>query len=234
METHLHVGQEVIGSYGSDRQQKKADDHVGDTAGCGIEHHQEDGVEQQRRAQVAFENNDQKADAPHQEERGEQAQARNLEAHDRVAGNREQLAVLGEVASQEQDDEDLGELAGLDGKRANANPQLGAVDFGADEHGQDEQQDADSAEGVFITLYEIEILDQGKRCDHERDGHEQDDQLVHGEARRQACDEGDADARKEKDDRQDCRIGAGGEDARGDVRRGEGGEQADGYGKRLE
>ena len=151
-----------------------------------------------------------------------------------MAGDREQLAVLGEVACQEQDDEDLGELAGLDGKRADANPQLGAVDFGADEHGQDEQQDADGAKGVFITLHDVEVLDQGECDDHERDGHEQDDQLVHGKARCQARDEGDADTREEKDDGQDRRIGARGEDARSDVRRGEGGEQADGHGERLE
>ena len=128
----------------------------------------------------------------------------------------------------------LANSPGLDGKRANANPQLGAVNLGTDKHGQDEQQDADRAKRVLIALHDVEILDQSKRDDHERDGHEQDDQLVHGKARCQARDKGDADAREEKDNGQNRRIGAGDKDARGDVRRGEGGEQADGYGKRLE
>ena len=108
--------QELVGAHGSNGQQRKADDDVRKASRGNIEHQQKDGVEQDGRAQVAFEDNDEQAHAPHGKQRQQQAEARNLEAQDLAVGDGKQLAVLGQIACQEQDDEDLGELAGLDGE----------------------------------------------------------------------------------------------------------------------
>ena len=192
--------QELVGAHGSNGQQRKADDDVRKASRGNIEHQQKDGVEQDGRAQVAFEDNDEQAHAPHGKQRQQQAEARNLEAKDLAVGDGEQLAVLGQIACQEQDDEDLGELAGLDGEARDANPQLGARDRGADKDRQHQQDDADNAKGVLVAHDHVKVLDQRERSHHERHRDKQDDELRDGEVGGQARHECDADARKYKYD----------------------------------
>ncbi len=136
----------------------------------------------------------------------------------------EQLAVLGEIACQEQNNKDLGKLAGLDGKGTNANPQLRAINLGTNKHGQDEQKDADGAKGVLVALNNVEIAHKRQRNHHERDGNKQNDELVHGKARRQTRYKRNANAREQKDNRQNSRVCSRGKNARSDVRRGKGSE----------
>ena len=185
---------DLVHAKSTDAKQHDADDYIRYASGRYIEHDEEERVEEKRRAEVAFEGDDGEAYAPYDEQRGEQAQARNLEAHDVVVGDGEQLSVLGEVARKEQHDADLGELAGLDGDKAQVDPQLGAPAILADEDGQQQQDDADEAEGVLIALHHVEVLDHGKRRHHERDGDKQEDELVEGRIGRKARDEGDAHA----------------------------------------
>ena len=89
--------QELVGAHGPHGQERKADDDIRETTRGNVEHQQEDGVEQHGRAQVAFEDNDEQANAPDCEQRQQQAQARNLKTQDLAVGDREQLAVLGQV-----------------------------------------------------------------------------------------------------------------------------------------
>ena len=98
------------------RQGAPADEHVGHAAGGDVEHDEEDGVEQQRAAQVALEGHHEQADAPHDEQGVEQAQAGQLDAQHGTVGDGEQLAVLGQVACEEQDDEHLANSPGWNWK----------------------------------------------------------------------------------------------------------------------
>ena len=218
----------------TDGEQRKADDHVGHAARGHVEHDQEDGVEQKRAAQVAFERDDEQTDAPHDEQRVEQAQARELDAEHGAVGDGQQLAVLGQVAGEEQDDEDLGELTGLELEAADLDPQLGAIDLGADEHGQHEQDDAGDAQDVFVAFDDLEVLHHGERAYHEGHAQEQENHLAQRGVGLQTRDEGDADAREREHDGQDRRVGAGREDAHADMGRGECGEQSQRDGQRLE
>ena len=97
LETDLDVRQELVGAHGSHGQERKADDDVREATRGNVEHQQEDGVEQHGRAQVAFEDDDEQAYAPDCEQWQQQAQARDLKAQDLAVGDREQLAVLGQV-----------------------------------------------------------------------------------------------------------------------------------------
>ena len=225
--------QELVGAHGTYGQEREADDDVREASRGNVEHQQEDGVEQHGRAQIAFEDDDEQAYAPDCEQRQQQAQARDLEAQDLAVGDGEQLAVLGQIACQEQDDKDLGELAGLNGKAGDANPQLRARDRGADKDGQHEQNDADDAKGVLVAHDHVEVFHQRKRAYHQGNRDKQNDELGDGKRGRQARHKRDTDARKHKDDGQDGRVGAGCQDAHGDVCRGKRGKEADRHGERL-
>ena len=70
-----------------------------------------------------------------------------------------------------------GELARLDGKARDANPQLGARDRGADKDRQHQQNDADNAKGVLVAHDYVEVLNQRERPHHQRHRDNQDDEL---------------------------------------------------------
>lgn len=97
LETNLDVRQELVSAHGPHGQEHKADDDIREATRGNVEHQQEDGVEQQGRAQVTFEDNDEQAYAPDCEQRQQQAQTRNLKTQDLAVGDREQFAVLGQV-----------------------------------------------------------------------------------------------------------------------------------------
>ena len=69
LETYLDMRQELVGAHGTHCQKRKADDDIRETSRGDVEHQQEDGVEQHGGAQVALEDNDQKAYTPHSEQR---------------------------------------------------------------------------------------------------------------------------------------------------------------------
>ena len=169
--------QELVGAHGSHGQKCEADDDVREASRGNVEHQQEDGIEQHGRTQIALEDDDEQTYAPYRKERKQQTQARNFKTQDLSVGNGEQLAVLGQVAGQEQHDKDLGELAGLDGKAGDANPQLGARDRGADKDRQHQQDDADDAKGVFVAHDHVEVFDQRERSHHQCHRDKQDDEL---------------------------------------------------------
>ena len=123
--------------------------------------------------------------------------------------HREHLAVGGQVGGDEEHDENLRQLAGLEAEAAEAQPQLAAAGFVADDrqHGGEQQQDAHDHERVLVIGELVQVAHDGERGDHGRDADEQPQQLVHGQIGHDAGDEGDADARQRERDRQDGRVG---------------------------
>ncbi len=117
---------------------------------------------------------------------------------------------------------------------ADLDPELGAVDLGAYEHGQHQQDDAYGAQDVLVPFDDLKVLDHGERAHHEAHSHKEEDELAHGGVGFEAGDECDADAGKGENDGQQRRVGARGEDPNADVRRGEGSEQAERHRERLE
>ena len=80
---------------------------------------------------------------------------------------RERLSVAREVEREEEDDEYLGELTGLEGERPDEDPQLGSVDLRADEHRKKQESDADDAERVLVVREVVEVAHEEERGDHE-------------------------------------------------------------------
>ena len=228
----LDVAEEVVAEHEAYGEQAERDDHVAHAAGGHEEHDDEEDEEEQGAAQVSLEDHEQEADAPHDEHGEEHAEPRKPEGPEPHGRDGERLSVAREVEREEEDDENLCELAGLEGEGADDDPELGSVDLRADEHGQEQKRDADDAERVLVPRKLVEVPREDERGDHGRDREEQPDDLALGVARRQARDEGDADAREHEHDRQYGWVRPRGESPDGEVRHGEGGEESDGHAER--
>ena len=88
---------------------------------------------------------------------------------------REHLAVGGQVGGDEEHDEDLGQLAGLEAEAAEAQPQLAAAGLVADDrqHGREQQQDAHDHKRVLVVGELVQIAHHGQGGDHGRHADEQ-------------------------------------------------------------
>ena len=99
--------EERVEAHAADGDEHDADEHIGESAGADIDHHEEDAEEQQGASQVALEDDDEHGDDPHRKQRYERAEVRILEAGAATAHDAQQLAVVGEIGGEKQDDENL-------------------------------------------------------------------------------------------------------------------------------
>ena len=182
-----HVAEEEVRDGRAGTEQREPDDHVGRAPGRRVEHHEEDREEQQRGAEVALEDEHDERDDPHEQQRAERARLGQAHAEDAARRDREHLAVLGEVGGEEEHDEDLGELAGLEAEAAEADPQLGAVDLAADERRQQQQHEAADHERVLVAREALERGHADERGDERRHADEEPHHLGRGELRRRAA-----------------------------------------------
>ena len=113
----MHPGDGVVGREGAREEEDQPGRRVRDAAGGHVEHPQEDAEVQQGSSEVARLHQDEHRGAPDQEQWAEILEAA-LGQH---------LALLAQVAGQEHDQEDLGQLAGLELQRTDVHPQPGAV-----------------------------------------------------------------------------------------------------------
>ena len=100
----------------ADDEQQEADDHPGQPLGGQVEHRDEQTEEQQRRAQVALEDEDGDRRGPHDEDRAEVPRPGQVQAEHLGSGQRERVAVRHQVAGEEDRERDLGELGGLEAR----------------------------------------------------------------------------------------------------------------------
>ena len=101
-------------------EQDEADDDEADPAGRGVDERQEDGEEQEGRAEVALDDDDAERDRPHRDHRGEVRQRRQAERPEPGVLLDEQRPVLRQVAGQEDDEDDLEQLRRLAAERPDA------------------------------------------------------------------------------------------------------------------
>ena len=119
-------------------------------AGRDVEHREEDPEVEERAAEVVRLDDHEHRRAPDRDERAEVLQA----------SLREHLALLAQVAGEEEDQADLRELAGLELERPDAHPQPHAVHALAEagHRGQQEQRDGSDAEEVAVRLEDAVVV----------------------------------------------------------------------------
>ena len=191
-----------------------------------VEHDHKEREEQKGRAKVALEDDDEQRQAPHDEHGNEHAWLRDGKRSQADGRGGEHLAVLCEVESQEEDDEDLGNLARLEREWPERQPQLGSALLVADDHRQEEQHHAGNANGVLVVREVIDAGDSDERDDHGGYGDEEPEQLVRRKVGCQARDKRDANAREHERDGQNGWISAWRKVPDGEVRHGKGRKEA--------
>ena len=142
-----------------------------------------------------------------------------LELRDRQradAARDEQLPRVAQVARQEDDDPDLRELRGLEGQRAEVDPEVGAVDLRADARDARQQQEQQAAGGdqIAVALQRPVVAQQQDREREEREPDDEPLRLLAGQVVVDAVDHDQPDAGQHGDDREEVRIGV--RDARAD------------------
>ena len=130
---------------GADQEHRHPDDDEGEAPGRHVEQGEEGGEEHQRAAEVADEDEHEHRGAPDDQHRPEVLQRRQRHPEHAPRADDQHLAVLAQVAGEEDDDRDLRELGRLEGERADLDPEVGAVDLLADprQPRRQQQQQAD-------------------------------------------------------------------------------------------
>ena len=130
---------------GADDEHRHPDDDEGEAPGGDVEQGEEGGEEHQRAAEVADEDEHEHRGAPDDQHRPEVLQRRQRHPEHAPRPDDQHLAVLAQVAGEEDDDRDLRELGRLEGERADLDPEVGAVDLLADprQARRQQQQQAD-------------------------------------------------------------------------------------------
>jgi hypothetical protein len=131
------------------------------------------------------------------------------------------LALLAQVAREEDDQRELCELTGLELERADVDPEAGAVDrLAEDGRGRErEQQERADAEEVLVALEHAVVVAEGEHRPRERaDAHDDPEALTERVVRVQPVDQRQADRGEERHHRQQVRVGVGHREARDHVR----------------
>ena len=183
------------------------------------DHHHEQGEEQQRRAEVALVDHHDEGDEPGGDHRAQVLRVGEPQRADLPDAGGDELALVGEVGGEEDGQDDLGDLAGLEVDRSDPDPDAAAVDGLADARQQGEQQQADAehGEGVAVALERAGALHQPERR-HER--HDPDGGprgLVGREPLVEPGDDDVAEPVQHGRHRQQDRVGLGGEAPHGHV-----------------
>ncbi len=165
----------------ADRHQQAEQDPAGPLGGD-VEHHHEQAEEQEGRAQVVLEDQDQQAEQPDHDDRAEVAAARQVQAHEPAAGQRQGVPLDHQVAGEEHRQDDLGELAGLDGEAAHPDPDLGAEVLlpGREEGRRGEQDQGQHHRDVGVALEHPVVLQEDHHRDEAGDPERRPHQLVLG------------------------------------------------------
>ena len=232
-DTDLDMVEEVVAEDRADCEQHERDEDEGEASCRHIEHDDKDYEEEKGAAEVALEDDDKKAESPHRKDRGKHPWLGEGQRSELARGGGEKLPVLCQVAGKEDDKQDLCDLARLEREAAEFDPELGSIVLRADDHGQEQQDDACDAEGELVLGEIVDALHEEEDQDHGDDGEEEPDDLSCRCIRRQALHERYAYARKQEDDRQDHRVCAWSELPHGDMSDGKGSEEADGDGERA-
>jgi hypothetical protein len=179
-----------------DAEHHGADRQVGRPGGGHPEHHDEEGEEQQGRAEVAFGHHHHDGQAPRHQHRTEVLRIGQVQRAEAERPHGQQLALLDEVRGEEDGQGDLGQLTGLEPDRAEAHPDARPVD-GSTHTGdqrQEQQADAHDRERVAVALDGPRATHDHQHPDEAGDAHEGPGGLQRGQLLVEAGDDDVADA----------------------------------------
>ena len=149
---------------------------------------------------------------------------RDAQAGDPATPRREHFAFVDEIPGQEDDQENLGQLAGLEVDRAEPHPEPGPVDLPAQpgREGQEQCDEPEEQEGVPVPLEQVDTPNDPERPDEGADAHHGPDGLARRElvlgVAVDARDDDEPDAVEQRRQRQERGVGPRSERADGEVR----------------
>ncbi len=148
----------------------------------------------------------------------------------------EHLAVVAQVAGDEDDEEHLRELAGLEGDRADRDPEVGAVDGGTElgQRRQDQERDREDPKCVLVVVEPPVVLADHQDGQREQGDSDHDpDALAEREVWVDPVDEGQADRGQKTDQREQGLVCLRQPESQDDVRRDEEREKQGRVGQRA-
>lgn len=153
LHAHPHMPEGVVGEDESDGQQHRADRYPADPFGRDVEHAQHCAEDEQRGAEVLLDHQHADADDPDQQDRAHIPGARQFQPEHVLARGGEQITLGDQHPREEDDEQDLRELTGLNTEAGQSNPDLGAVHLGEPvrQHGREGQRgQTDQAERIGV------------------------------------------------------------------------------------
>ena len=173
--------------------------------------------------EVLLEDHDDERRAPCGEQRSEVLRVGQVDRSDAADEFGQQFALLDEVAGEEDRENDLGQLAGLEARGPEAHPDARPVDVAAEHwhEGQQQEADTDHREGVSVTLEVARSADDDQRRDERGNADHRPHGLEPGEVLVQPGDEHVADAVEKPGDREQHAVGVWGQPPSGDMGRGQ-------------
>ena len=196
IDANLNMAEQEVHEHEAHGNHQKADNDVGVLSGGHVEHCDEHEEQDQSRAQVLFEYDNQQGHGPHDDDGNQRTHVGYTEGPQLVIEDGKHLAVLCQVCCQEDDDTDFCKLTRLNRETTDGKPNARTVDFVTDnwKHGRHQQQDAGDHNGVFVAAKLVEILHECQDEHHEHHAKEQPSNLFHSQVRCKARDEGNANA----------------------------------------
>ena len=136
---------------------------------------------------------------------------RQRHPEDPAGADDQDLAVLAQVAGEEDDQADLRELGRLKGERADLDPEVGAVDLLADprQARRQQQQQPDDGDRVAVALEHVVVAQELDRQGEEHEAEHEPVGLVAGQAGVDPVDHHQAEGHQQRHQREEVRVGIG-------------------------
>ena len=204
---------------GADEEHRHPDHDEGEAAGGDVEQGEEGGEEHQRAAEVADEDEHEHRRAPDDQHRAEVLERRQRHPEHAAGADDQHLAVLAQVAGEEDDDADLRELGRLEGERADLDPEVGAVDLLADagQARRQQQQQPDRGDRVAVALEHVVVAQELDRQREEDEAEHEPVGLVAGQVGVDPVDHHQAERGQQRDQREQVGVGVGQPDPQEEV-----------------
>ena len=144
------VPEQLVHQRAAQHEQDQAADDVAPARRRDVQQQQEHREEQQRGAEVALDHDDAEGDRPHRGHRQQIRDRRQAQRPDRGRLLDQQRPVLGQVARQEHDQDDLEQLGWLAAQRADVQREPRAVRLAAEDEDEQQQRDPDGRPRVLV------------------------------------------------------------------------------------
>ncbi len=196
---------------GANQEHRHPDHDEGEATGGDVEQGEEGGEEHQRAAQVADEDEHEHRRAPDDQQRPEVLERWQGHAEHPTGPDDQHLAVLAQVAGEEDDDADLRELGWLEGKRADLHPEVGAVDLLTDPRQTrcQQQQQTYPGDRVPVALEHVVLAQEVDRQGEEDEAEHEPVGLVAGEPLVDPVDHHQPESGQQGNQREEVGVGVG-------------------------